>query len=245
MLSIKNILLLLILSCVAQGAHANEGTVSAEFTSIYWGQSDPAEARAAWESLELYYFTDGEYILLKPQFSQFSPPARYRGPANMVLYKRVMDAEGLWQYQPSLQVRVPRTPVFALFMASSAEGDSYTAAAIDISEKMIPSGSIGLLNLCGETIAADVRGDRRSLQPYQLQTFTPKEAEDAESLPLKIAVFQDEWKPAYSTVARFNPTRPYLIVFYLAQNREGAYRVRIFRNLYQYRHTLAEAQNES
>jgi hypothetical protein len=125
--------------------------------------------------------------------------------------------------------------VLTFFAESKKQPSGVTAAAIDISAESIPAGQIGLLNLTSDSLAADIRGDRKALSPLKLEVFTPQESDDVNSLPLKIAVFKEEWKPVYATVTRINPDRPYLMVFYLAGSREGAYRMRIFRNIEQVR----------
>ncbi|MDQ8192814.1 hypothetical protein QEH59_00155 [Coraliomargarita sp. SDUM461004] len=214
-----------------------EGTVvSADFSSIYWMESERGSGAAQLEAPDLYFQEGQTYRLLEPYLSQLGPAMNYHGPSQMILYRRQLDDEGLWQYLPALTVQLPSTNRFLLFLAESKnQPSSVTAAAIDISANSIPAGQIGLLNLTRESLAADLRGDRQTLSPLKLEVFTPKEHDDVNSLPLRIAVFKEEWKPVYATVTRINPDRPYLMVFYLAGSREGAYRMRIFRNIEQVR----------
>ena len=221
------------------GQAGNAAIVDAHFSSILW--SDGSNVRED-ETVKLYYQTDGQYQPLQPQFHQMGVTTYYRGPETLVLYKREKSQTQTgeqWTYRIVQSVELPDTTHFILFLLARDSRSEIRAAAIDISEDAIPSGSIAFLNLTDKRIAADIRGDQQSVQPVQTALFRPLESESPD-LPLKIAVFDEAWKGVYATVTRVQADRPYLMVFHTHGSRSDAYRLRTFRNLYQIREEKPE-----
>lgn len=202
----------------------------AHFSAIYWGDGKHEEGAKP----DLYYVSAGGYEPLQPYVNQFGPHAEYVGPRIMPIYQKVVKPEAGEAYVQVSQVALPDSSSFLLFMSGGREAGEVTFAALDISEKAIPSGSIAFLNLTDKPLAADIRGSQQRLEPRRMAIFQPKESEKPD-LPLRIAVFDEEWKQAYATVTRVMPDRSYLMVFFLQGSRDGAYRLRIFRNLQQLR----------
>ena len=220
-----------------------ERTVEAEFSTIQWSSGDYARDD---KPVEFFYRTSGEYRPLRPQIRQMGETTHYRGPETMVLYEREKNenAEGeeKWIYRPAESVKLANAPHFLLFLLVRNSGSNIRAAAIDISEPAIPPGAIAFLNLTDKRVAADIRDDRQSVPTVQSALFRPAES-DSPDLPLKIAVFDEQWEEVYATVTRVRADRPYLMVFHTVGHRGDAYRLRIFRNLYQIRKTDAAASS--
>ena len=223
------------LEVAAQTSAARENWISAEFASIVWGRLNPGTSRGEWEPPELYIRQgEGAYERLQPQLSQVGPKASYRGPIQMPVYRRVTTEDGGERFEPVAKVDLPKSDSFLLFI-SEKRGGGWSMAAVDISEEAVPPGDIAFLNLTDKEVAADIRGSRQRVAPYRPALFSPDRSDEPD-LPLRIAVFDQEWEETYSTVTRVMPDRSYLMVFFLAGGREDAYRLRVFRNLHQLRH---------
>lgn len=220
--------------------------VSARFAAIYWTQ--PAIVQAQPQIPELYFRRGETFLQLRPRLAQLGPAMRYNGPSRMELYRRVVGPEGEWQYLPVTSVQLPEhSTAFVLFLsaasqsgqAAAPDAGGYHAAAIDIGAGTIPNGSIGLINLTDTQLAADMRGDRQALEPLQMKVFNPRGEGTDHSLPLKMAIFENEWKPAYSTVLSVLPDQPYLMVFYKSDANHDTYRLRTFRDIYRLRNMVS------
>lgn len=234
-------------AAVFLGAAPAALSVSARFAAIYWAhpQANPQQAQS--KLPELYFRDGGSFKQLEPQLAQLGRQMDYSGPSSMEIYRREAAPDGQWQYLPVAVASLPeQSSAFLLFLSAAQTGGGYHAAAVDIGSRAIPNGKIALLNLTGTQLAADVRGDRQALLPSQVKVFTPQGEAGDSSLPLKIAIFDEEWKPAYGTVLSVLPDQPYLMVFYAAGEHKGAYRMRMFRDIRRLRERpISVVSNES
>lgn len=220
--------------CPFAGAQSHEEDwIQVNLCAIYWGDNLERGVSGEWNTPELYVFSSGKYVQLNMLVNQIGPRFRYHGPRVMPIFRRVMGEEGEYVYRPIAQVALPASSISLLFLTQGDTG-ALSAAAIDISENAIPKGGIAFLNFTDKVIAADIKGVQQQVGPLQMSIFNPGKSELSE-VPLKIAVFNENWEKAYATILRMVPDRSYLMVFYLQNGMEGAYRLRIFRSLQQLR----------
>lgn len=214
---------------IALWSAAEDGSVSAKFASIYWAASDPDVNYQNWKRPEWYVLNGEKHEPIEVFLNQLGKLSHYEGPNLMELYERRLNMDGEWTYIPFTSVSIPQTSMFLLFITKGRAG--YSATAFDVSESAIPQGDIAFLNLTGKKVAADIRGDRKLVEPWRLSLFTPTNSQSQE-LPLQLAVFNDEWERVYATVSSAKHDRSYLMVFYQPEGREDSYSVRIIRDLH-------------
>ncbi|WOO42687.1 hypothetical protein [Rubellicoccus peritrichatus] len=207
----------------------SQPNISARFGTLFWSNQTEKSEQDFPQGL---YFKDGnDYTKLDYQYTQIGKIQTYRGPNEMVIYTRSTDQNGAVQFTSVSQCTIPAgSSRFFLFLLPQKDKNSLRTVAVNISPNRPKNGSLLMINLTPYPMAARIRGTESTLKPGEITVFDPKKSEN-QALPVQISIFDEEWKPAYSTVARISETRPYLSVFYMENNQKGAYRLRIFRNL--------------
>ena len=229
--------LALCLSKHAVGQTGEEPKISARFATLLWLSGTPKGSDLREQRPELYYRNGDDYERLSYQVNQIGAVQEYRGSPQVSLYRQDKSPEGKLVYVPisTSQVLPAGTRKFMLFIQPTDAAGGVYSVAVNVSSDYIEKGSMLLLNLSQHNMVIQVGEEREGLEPGHTRFFKPPFDEGQADIPVKVAVFdqkKNEWKRAYSSMTRLLSSRPYMGIFYLSGNRPGAYRFRLFTQLY-------------
>jgi hypothetical protein len=223
-------LLPLIFLRTVHSAELEQEDVSVKFVTVAWTSQNAQVGEARQMPDELFYRNGEDYELLVFQYQQIGSQQYYRGVEAFVLYTRSADAEGGWVYTPKGSCVFPQAEEVFLFIIPRESGD-LLLLPLDFSRSNVSDGDMFFLNMTKFPLVAEIQSEREEIGPAQAKKFSLEADELLAYVPVKIAIYDEAWRLAYNLERRLPVDRPFLGVFFLQNNKKGAYRFRIFDTL--------------
>jgi hypothetical protein len=218
---------LLLLMLPVLSGYATTDVLNSRFFALVW--SNDARFFENATPIDYYYLSAGDYVPLDYQMAQIGKLNEYRGTAEFVLFKKVLNADEEAQFVPVGQCSLTNSKAFTLIIVPISSSGRVHLIPIQIQEPAEGGSELILVNATQYGMAARIRDKLQRLDPMAVDVFALGDLSDPNT-PVRIAVFDQEWTMAYSIITRFAPGRSYLAVFY-REEQSQSYRLRIFRDL--------------
>ncbi|WOO39776.1 hypothetical protein [Rubellicoccus peritrichatus] len=196
--------------------HAQENTMSISFSTLSWrGKIDG-----------IYYYDQGKRINVEANPYSSSSGYSYTGPSVLVFYKQGTNALGESIDVPVASVKglkIMKSPLLVII----PDDDKMEIIAFPDDVEDFKAGEYRFINLTSDPIAAKIGNTSLFLEPYKHETVLPDIPNEQSSLPLQVAVEEEdkgEWKLAYSVGWGHEPDNRIRVFVY--RNPTGKIRVR-------------------
>ncbi len=204
--------------------------VSAALVTIAWSNQSSEQVDLSQAVPQKLYYSDGDsYQQVNFQYKQIGKRQQYRGPKNLTLFTRQNGPKDSFEYSSVGSCTLPRSGEYMLFILPGSNG--LRLLPVEMSATQVGNGQIAILNLTPYPIAVKIQDEKTGINKGQYHTFAVKIDSDHVDVPVQIALYDEEWQLAYNVATRLLNDRPYMGIFYLKNNKPGAYRFRMFREL--------------
>ncbi len=145
----------------------------------------------------------------------------YRGPANMVLHKRIADGNDDKSFAPVTTINLPFSSkdIFIIMIASGSTAKFYP---INVSPDKLQKGKIAIANMTRRTLGLKFGEDLKSLRPNGHAIFSePKGRNKGKAVPVMIAArVRGKWEKAYLSRVHYPDNQRCIMLVYDPSNEE-------------------------